>query len=102
MYGTVAMEPVSFSHIPGFSPQAHQMLEICASISPPEPIDELNDQELSVIKKLKTAITTIRFVFGLVLVSIKISDYLRSSQGEVQDGWACAIRVCLSSVCRAQ
>ena len=59
MYGTLALDFVSFSHIPGSSPQAHQMLEMWASMSPPEPIDELNDQQASVIKNPKIAIAVL-------------------------------------------
>jgi len=54
-------------------------------MSPPEPIEELNDQQLSVMKKLRTAMT--RYLVFVVLrsVSIKTSDYFTSASTGAQD-----------------
>jgi hypothetical protein len=43
-------------------------------MSPPEPIDELNDQQASVIKSPKIAVAILRLVAEIQLVSINKSD----------------------------
>ena len=50
------------------------MLEICASMSPPEPIDEASDHDARVMKNPKTAIAILKFVDDFEIVSITDSD----------------------------
>ena len=54
-------------------------------MSPPEPIDELNDQQLSVMKKLKTAMMRDLVFVALRSVSMKTSDYFTSVRTGAQD-----------------
>ena len=79
------MEPVSPSHIPGFSPHAHQMLEIWASMSPPDPIEELKDQQERRTKKARIDIAILRFVETFFSESIKTSGYFTSASTGAQD-----------------
>ena len=54
-------------------------------MSPPEPIEELNDQQLSVIEKLRTAMTRCLVFVVFRSVSIKTSDYFTSASTGAQD-----------------
>lgn len=58
---------------------------MCASMSPPEPIEELNDQQLSVIKKLRTAMTTCLVFVAVESASIKTLGYFITTYDEDQD-----------------
>ena len=79
------MEPVSSSHSPDFSPHAHQMLEMWASMSPPDPIDDPNDQQERRMKKARTDTAILRFAETFFSESIKASGYFTSASTGAQD-----------------